>query len=130
MAVERNKFPLGIKKSNIWSLRIRVRICYFRELQRCICQIENLLLKYATLYIFYQPKCHETKALKYWDKDIKRPGFSDLTCHLKDSRNRCFLVPLCPLILRKPNLEEATKKLLHLEVKIPLFPLVWICGYF
>ena len=57
-------------------------------------------------------------------------GFSDLTCHLKDSRNRCFLVPLCPLILRKPNLEEATKRLLHLHVKIPLFPLVWICGYF
>ena len=27
--------------------------------------------------------------------------------------NRCFLVPLCYLIVRRPNLEVATKRLLH-----------------
>ena len=34
-------------------------------------------------------------------------------------RNRCFLVALCCLIVRRPNLEVATKRLLHQQVKIP-----------
>ena len=34
--------------------------------------------------------------------------FSDLTCHLWGYRNRCFLVALYHLIVRKPNLEVAT----------------------
>ena len=33
--------------------------------------------------------------------------------------NRCFLVALCRLIVRRPNLEVATKRLLHQQVKIP-----------
>ena len=33
-------------------------------------------------------------------------------------RNRCFLVALCCLIVRRPNLEVATKRLLHQQVKI------------
>ena len=33
--------------------------------------------------------------------------------------NRCFLVALCRLIVRTPNLEVATKRLLHQQVKIP-----------
>ena len=33
-------------------------------------------------------------------------------------RNRCFLVALCHLIVRRPNLEVATKRLLHQQVKI------------
>ena len=32
--------------------------------------------------------------------------------------NRCFLVALCRLIVRRPNLEPATKRLLHQQVKI------------
>ena len=32
--------------------------------------------------------------------------------------NRCFLVVLCCLIVRRPNLEVATKRLLHQQVKI------------
>ena len=55
--------------------------------------------------------------------------------------NRCFLVALCHLIVRRPNLEVATKQLLHQQVKIPgyfsamfangstslqLFSVVWI----
>ena len=33
-------------------------------------------------------------------------------------RNRCFMVALCLLIVRRPNLEVATKRLLHQLVKI------------
>ena len=44
-------------------------------------------------------------------------AFSDLTCHLEDTV-WCFLVaPYC-LIVRRPNLEVATKRLLHQQVKI------------
>ena len=32
--------------------------------------------------------------------------------------NRCFLVALCCLIVRRPNLEVATKRLLYQQVKI------------
>ena len=46
-------------------------------------------------------------------------AFSDLTCHLEEYRNRRFLVALCRLIVRRPNLEVATKRLLHQQVKIP-----------
>ena len=56
-------------------------------------------------------------------------------------RNRCFLVALCCLIVRRPNLEVSTKGLLHQQVKywssfsamfghgsayILLFPVIWI----
>ena len=34
-------------------------------------------------------------------------------------RNRCFLVALCCLIVRRPNLEVSTKRRLHQQVKIP-----------
>ena len=46
--------------------------------------------------------------------------FSDLTCHLEDTgyRNKCFLVALCRLIVRTPNPEVATKRILHQQVKI------------
>ena len=44
-------------------------------------------------------------------------AFTDLTCHLTGCRNTCFLVALCCLIVRRPNLEEATKRLLHQQVK-------------
>ena len=37
----------------------------------------------------------------------------------RGSKNRCFLVALCCLIVRRPNLEVATKRLLHQQVKIP-----------
>ena len=33
-------------------------------------------------------------------------------------RNRCFLSALCHLIVRRPNLEVATKRLLHQQIKI------------
>ena len=33
-------------------------------------------------------------------------------------RNRCFLIPLCHLILRIANLEVANKRLFHQQVKI------------
>ena len=39
-------------------------------------------------------------------------AFSDKTCHLEDM-GMCFLVALCHLIGRRPNLEVATKKFLH-----------------
>ena len=46
-------------------------------------------------------------------------AFSDLTCCLGDTDwNKCFLVALCCLIVRRPNLEVATKRLLHQQVKI------------
>ena len=41
---------------------------------------------------------------------------SDLS--LLGYRNRYFLVALCRLIIRKPNLEVATKRLLHQQAKI------------
>ena len=57
--------------------------------------------------------------------------------------NRCFLVALCCLIVRRPNLEVATKRLFHQEVKntrVVLLPCLRIkvrpysyfrwCGYF
>ena len=34
-------------------------------------------------------------------------------------RNRCFLVALCHLIVRRLNLEVATKRMPHQQVKIP-----------
>ena len=40
-----------------------------------------------------------------------------LTCHIWRYRNWCFLVALCRLIVRRPNLEVATKRLLHQQVK-------------
>ena len=43
-------------------------------------------------------------------------AFSGLTCHLEDIF--CFLVALCHLIVRRPNLEVATKRLLHQHVNI------------
>ena len=43
--------------------------------------------------------------------------FSDLTCHLDDG-NRCSLVSLGCLILRRPNLEVAAKRLFHEKVII------------
>ena len=53
-------------------------------------------------------------------------AFSDLTCHLKATGigvfwygNRCFLVTQCCLIVRRPNLEVARKRLLYQQVKIP-----------
>ena len=45
-------------------------------------------------------------------------AFSDLTCHLKDTGIGFFLVALCHLIVRRLNVEVATKKLLHEQVKI------------
>ena len=33
-------------------------------------------------------------------------------------RNRCFLVALCHLMVRRPNLEVVTKRILHRQVKI------------
>ena len=45
-------------------------------------------------------------------------AFSDLTCHLEDT-GMCFLVAMCRLIVRKPNLQVPTKRLLHQHVKIP-----------
>ena len=44
--------------------------------------------------------------------------FSNLNCHL-GYRNRCFLVVLYRLIVRRPDLEVVTKRLLHQQVKIP-----------
>ena len=44
-------------------------------------------------------------------------AFSDKTYHLEDM-GICFLVALCHLIGRRPNLEIATKKFLHQQVKI------------
>ena len=44
-------------------------------------------------------------------------AFSDLTCHLEDT-GMCFLVALCCLIVKRSNLEVATKRLLHQQVKI------------
>ena len=45
-------------------------------------------------------------------------AFSDLTCHREDTRLGVFWLH-CRLIVRRPNLEVATKKLLHQLVKIP-----------
>ena len=41
--------------------------------------------------------------------------FSDLTCQY---RNRSFLAALCHLMVRRPNVEVATKRLLNQQVKI------------
>ena len=46
-------------------------------------------------------------------------GFLDLTCHLEDMGIGVFWLHCRRLIVRKPNLEVATKKLLHQMVKIP-----------
>ena len=35
-------------------------------------------------------------------------------------RNKCFLVALSHLIVRRPNLEVATKRFLHQQLKIPI----------
>ena len=49
-------------------------------------------------------------------------AFSDLRCHLEVTGigvYRCFLVALFHLIVRTPNSEVATKRLLHQQLKIP-----------
>ena len=43
--------------------------------------------------------------------------FSDLTCHLEDKGMGVFMVALCRMIVRRLNLEVATKRLLHQRVK-------------
>ena len=45
-------------------------------------------------------------------------AFPDLTCHLEDTEIGIFWLH-CRLIERRPNLEVATKRLLHQQVKIP-----------
>ena len=44
-------------------------------------------------------------------------AFSYLTCHLKDTGIGVFWLH-CHMTLRRPNLELATKRLLHQQVKI------------
>ena len=44
-------------------------------------------------------------------------AFSDLSLSPRAYRNRCFLVALCHLIIRRRNLEVGTKSLLHQQVK-------------
>ena len=44
-------------------------------------------------------------------------AFSGLTCHLEDT-GIGVLVALCCLIVRRPNLEVVTKRLLHQQVKM------------
>ena len=44
-------------------------------------------------------------------------AFPDLTCHREDTRIGVFWLQ-CRLIVRRPNLEVASKKLLHQQVKI------------
>ena len=46
-------------------------------------------------------------------------AFSDLACHIEDKRIDVFLVALCHMIVRRPNLKVTTKMLLHQQVKIP-----------
>ena len=45
-------------------------------------------------------------------------ALSDLTCHLEDTGMGVFMVALCRMIGWRPNLEVATKWLLHQQVKI------------
>ena len=58
--------------------------------------------------------------------------------------NRCFLIALCHQIVRRPNLEVVTKRLLHqqagkntrvvlvpcLRVEVRSYSYFWWCGYF
>ena len=41
---------------------------------------------------------------------------SELICYLR-IQDRCFVVSMCPLIVRRPNLEVATKRLLRHQIK-------------
>ena len=45
-------------------------------------------------------------------------AFSDLTCHLEDTGMGVFMVALCRMIVRRPNLEVAIKRLFHQQVRI------------
>ena len=57
-------------------------------------------------------------------------GFLRTDLSPRGYQNRCFLVALCHLIVRRPNLQVATKMLLHQQVEIlgslKLFPVVRI----
>ena len=44
--------------------------------------------------------------------------FSNLTCDLQDMGISNFLVALCCVIVKRPNLEVVTKRVLHQQVKI------------
>ena len=44
-------------------------------------------------------------------------AFLDLTCHHEDIEIGFFLVALCCLMVRRPNLEVATNRLCHQQVK-------------
>ena len=44
-------------------------------------------------------------------------AFSDLSCHLEDT-GMCFLVALYRLIVMKPKLEVAARRILHQQVEI------------
>ena len=44
-------------------------------------------------------------------------AFLDLTCHHEDIEIGVFLVTLCCLMVRRPNLEVATKRFRHQQVK-------------
>ena len=45
--------------------------------------------------------------------------FSDLTCHLEDTGIGFWLHYVCHQRVRRPNLDVATKRFLHQQVKIP-----------
>ena len=46
-------------------------------------------------------------------------ALSNLTCHLNDKGIGVFWFAMCRQIVRRPNLEVVTKRLLHQQVKIP-----------
>ena len=48
---------------------------------------------------------------------------------LRIYKNRCFMVAMCYLIVRRPNLEVVTKRLLHQQVKIlEKFRVIFVYG--
>ena len=64
---------------------------------------------------------HQATIKQLWALKILNiePNFSTYIISVDDKlRNRCFLVALCCLIVRRPNLEVVIKRLLHQQVKI------------
>ena len=45
-------------------------------------------------------------------------AFSELTCQIEDTGIGVFWFALCRLIVKRPNLDVATKRLLYQQVKI------------
>ena len=82
----------------------------------------NLLCTYKNKKCFVEILHWSSESIRVYFYFVLRPD-------LRGYGNRCFLVALCYLIVRRPTLEVVTKRLLHQHVKIPRSFWCHVCAW-